>query len=94
MARRLSWSVRDRPVRYGAELLSTQITGKVGAPAVPVIDADARARAGISRHRLESLETQREPVAIQTVLDAARKMDGSAVQSFQGFEHWAIFLYE
>jgi len=49
---------------------------------------------GISRHRLKSFETQSEPVAIRTVLDAARQMDGSAVQTLQSFEHWAVFPHE
>lgn len=51
-----------------------------------------RAKAAISRHRLEPLEVRRNPVLIRTVLGAARQMDGSAIQPLQGFEHRPVVL--
>ena len=51
-----------------------------------------RKKEGISRHRLESLEAQREPIAIRTVLETAWQVDGSAVQPLQGLKHRAVVL--
>ena len=52
------------------------------------------AKAGISRHRLEALEAQRQTVAIRAVLDPTRQVYDPAVEPLQGFEHRAIFLPE
>ena len=53
-----------------------------------------RANADISRHRLEPLEAQREPITIRAILDAAWQVDCSAIQPLQSFEHRAIILTE
>ena len=53
-----------------------------------------RLDAAISRHRLEALKAQRQPIAIWTILNAARQVDGLAVQSLEGFQHRTIVLPE
>jgi hypothetical protein len=45
-----------------------------------------------SGHRLEPLKAKREPVPIWAIVSAARRMNGFAVQPFQGIEHRADFL--
>jgi hypothetical protein len=42
--------------------------------------------------RVKPLEPLREPVAIRAILEAARQINGSAVQPFQGFQHRAVIL--
>jgi hypothetical protein len=41
----------------------------------------SRASIGISRHRLEPLEAQREPIPVWPVLGACRQVYGLAIQS-------------
>jgi hypothetical protein len=42
--------------------------------------------------RLEPLESQREPIPIRVILDAAWQMDDLAIQTLQAIEHRAVVL--
>ena len=47
-----------------------------------------------SRRRVEPLEPHHKTVPNWAIFDPSRQTDGSAVQPFQSFEHWAVILPE
>ena len=74
----------DRTIRRSAVIFS--------APglSMPIV----RSSAGISRRRLEPLETPGEPIPVGTILGAGRQLEGPPVQLLQRIEHWAVMLTE
>ena len=51
-----------------------------------------RAKMAILRHLLETLEANRKPIPIRSVLNPVRQMEGFAIYLLEGFEHQAVVL--
>jgi hypothetical protein len=47
-----------------------------------------------SAHGLEPLKAECKAVAVWPVLHTTRQVNGFTLQSFKGFEHWAITPYQ
>ena len=53
-----------------------------------------RSKMAILRHLLETLEANRKPIPIRSVLNPVRQMEGFAIYLLEGFEHQAVVLVE